>query len=201
MVGLAGQVCARGLRRRRRVERQQRVRGRRRPRGVRRPWSAAADWASRPCAADTGGAAAPTQHCLRCHARLHRPCRWRRGSNPALPPLLRPPAPLLQVARRLEPSTASVATPACTTLAGGAAARTQHCLRYHARLHHPCRWHCGSNPALPPTPRSPAPPLQVVRRLEPSAAAHATLGSNPALPSLPHLACASTATSAAWSLP
>ena len=56
-----------------------------------------------------GDAAAPTQHCLPCHARLwwhcgrtqhrlpcharlHHPCRQRCGLNPALPPLPRPPA-------------------------------------------------------------------------------------------------------------
>ena len=43
----------------------------------------------------------------------------------------------LAVALRLEPSTASHATLACTTPAGGAAARAQHWLPRHARLHHP----------------------------------------------------------------
>ena len=77
------------------------------------------------------GAAARTQHCLPCYARLHHPCRWRCGSNPALPPLLRSPAPPLQVARRLEPSTASLATLACTTPATSVAASPRPRLEPH----------------------------------------------------------------------
>ena len=53
---------------------------------------------------------------------------------------------------------------ACTPLRAALRThRTQHCLRCHARLHHPCAASgavVSSNPAQPPLPRSPAPPLR-----------------------------------------